>query len=234
MKNIISKRRKLLYVISSFMMIGLLTGCNIEKEVVEKDTSTKTIQTNDIGIPSLTQTLSIKDEDFSLLVDYDICDYDLNKWRITDNKAVGMNVKTQNLPDGYEVSLDHVHADISLKSTEPQVNGITQDTMDDTYHGVDQDGFLINNDTEYYNIFSIEGYTEQFYKFWMYYNGTGGSNYIRLTEKDLIDSDVYAEKLSVVYDVAIKKPNANRRYVKSVKSEILIPVSKNIKTKKIY
>lgn len=99
----------------------ILSGCEYEKEVVEKDTTTDTIKENEVGIPSLSQTLSVKDEDFSLLVDYDLGNYNLNKWHVTDNKNIGMTVKTQNLPEGYEVSLDHVHADITIKSTETQV-----------------------------------------------------------------------------------------------------------------
>ncbi len=216
-------KRKLIVPICFLTFATILSGCD-ETGTDNKDTTTDTIKENSAGVPSLSQTFSVKDEDFSLLVDYDLGKYDLNKWHITDNKNIGMTVKTQNLPDGYEVSLDHVHADITIKSTEEQVNGITQDTMDDTYHGTSQDGFYIDNDNEYYNIFNIEGYTEHFYQLWSYYYGTD-SRYLRLTESNLLDAGVYAEKLTVVYDVAIKKPGIDKKYVKSVISEILIPVS---------
>lgn len=228
MKN----KRKLIVPICFLIFATILSGCEYEKEVVEKDTTTDTIKENEVGIPSLSQTLSVKDEDFSLLVDYDLGNYNLNKWHVTDNKNIGMTVKAQNLPEGYEVSLDHVHADITIKSTETQVNGITQDTMDDTYHGTSQDGFYIDNNNEYYNIFNIEGYTEHFYQLWGYYYGTS-SDYLCLTEGELLKAGVYAEKLTVVYDVAIKKPGADKKYVKSVISEILIPVSTDIKTKTV-
>ena len=230
--NYKKKKNKIIIPICFLTFVTILTGCEYEKEVVEKDTTTDTIKENSVGVPSLSQTLSVKNEDFSLLVDYDLGNYDLSKWHVTDNKNVGMTVKTQNLPEGYEVSLDHIHADIAIKSTETQVNGITQDTMDDTYHGTNQDGFYIDNNNEYYNIFNIEGYTEHFYQLWGYYYGTS-SDYLRLTEGELLKAGVYAEKLAVVYDVAIKKPGFDKKYVKSVISEILIPVSTDIKTKTV-
>lgn len=140
-----------------------------------------------------------------------------------------MKVKTKGLPEGTEVYIDHVHADISLKSTSAQINGITQDTMDDTFHGVSQDGFFINDTSEYYNIFSIEGYTCQFYEMWGLCFGTYGtvsSSYERLTENNIIKVGTYAEKLSIVYDLSIKTPDSDKMYTKSVLSEVLIPLQK--------
>lgn len=142
-----------------------------------------------------------------------------------------MKVMTENLPNEYEVYIDHVHADILLKSKSPQVNGITQDTMDDSFHGYSQDGFFINNTTEYYNIFTIEGYTNQFYEMWGFVTGTYGTinaSYSRLTETNLIANGTYAEKLAVVYDLSIKKPGSDKLYTKSVLSEVLIPVSQTV------
>lgn len=105
--------------------------------------------------------------------------------------------------------------------------------MDDTYHGYEQDGFFINDSTGYYNIFSIEGYTDQFYTLWgCCVNGYGSeyTSYDRLTESNLIKTGTYAEKLSVVYDISIKTSDSDKYYVKSVKSTIAIPVSQNITT----
>lgn len=106
--------------------------------------------------------------------------------------------------------------------------------MDDTFHGYSQDGFYINNDDEYYNIFAIEGYTDQFYQLWGYAVGEYGaahSTYQRMTEQNIVEKgETYAEKLMVVYDLSIKKPGSDKLYTKSVLSEILIPVSTDIKT----
>ena len=204
-----------------------LSGC--ESETIEKDTTTDSININ-VEKPKLEQELEINGEDFKLKCNYTVKGYNISKWRVTDSKNIGMEVRTLGLPDGYEVYIDHVHADILLKSTSPQINGITQDTMDDTYHGLNQDGFWIDDNNSYYNIFSIEGYTDQFYKLWGYAfsdYGTIDSSYQRLTEKNILRLGTYAEKLAVVYDINIKKPGNDKIYTKSVSSEILIPLSEN-------
>lgn len=216
----------------------LVTGCTIETEVVDVDTKTDQITSDNLSdntsIPSLTQNLPIYNEDFSLICTYDVDKDTLENWHVTDTKNIGMHVTTKGLPENYEVYIDHVHADISLKSTSPQINGITQDSMDDTFHGYSQDGFYINDNTEYYNIFAIDGYTSQFYELWGHAFGDYGtiqSEYKRLTEKHILDVGTYAEKLSVVYDISIKNPDSDKVYTKSVISEILIPISKNINVK---
>lgn len=228
------------YIIAFACMIILLTGCTYRQEVVERDTETDTIHmstgADEIKRPELTQTLAVKGEDFSLTCTYDLGNYNLSEWRVTDSKNVGMSVKTKDLPSGYEVYIDHVHADIVLKSTSTQIDGITQDSMDDTYHGISQDGFYIDDNSEYYNIFSIEGYTSQFYELWGYAFGNFGtmsSNYRKLTEGNIQKNGTYAEKLIVVYDLSIKKPGTDKMYTKSVISEMLIPISGDIKTEEV-
>ena len=211
----------------TIVLILSLSGC--ESETIEKDTATDSINVN-VEKPKLEQELEINGEDFKLKCNYTVKGYNISKWRVTDSKNIGMEVQTIGLPDGYEVYIDHVHADILLKSTSPQINGITQDTMDDTYHGLNQDGFWIDDNNSYYNIFSIEGYTDQFYQLWGYAFGDFGvvdSSYERLTEKNILRLGTYAEKLAVVYDISIKKPGNDKLYTKSVSSEILIPLSEN-------
>ena len=222
------KRKLLILCLILNLCMMSLVGCDLEEEeVVEKDTKTDTIQVNELGEPCLSQELSIVDEEFKLICEYDIGDNLLTDWRVTDSKNIGMKVKTKDLPDGYSVSIDHVHADISLKSTSAQINGIIQDSMDDTYHGYSQDGFFIDNNNEYYNIFAIEGYTDKFYELWGSSFGDYGSmssDYKKLTEKNILKVGTYAEKLTVVYDLSIKTPNNERAYTKSVISNILIPL----------
>lgn len=140
-----------------------------------------------------------------------------------------MTVNTKNLPENYSVHIEHVHADISLKSTEPQINGITQDSMDDSDHRIPTQGFLINNEISYNNTFAVEGYTDQFYELWGCAFGQYGSlhsSYERLTELNIRKAGTYAEKLSVVYDIVISTPECEEGYVKSVYSEVLIPLEK--------
>ena len=220
-------KKKLNKIMMCLMIVLILSLSGCESETIEKDTTTDSINVN-VEKPKLEQELEIDGEDFKLKCNYTVKGYNISKWRVTDSKNIGMEVQTIGLPDGYEVYIDHVHADILLKSTSPQINGITQDTMDDTYHGLNQDGFWIDDNNSYYNIFSIEGYTDQFYQLWGYAFSDFGvvdSTYKRLTEKNILNLGTYAEKLAVVYDISIKKPGNDKLYTKSVSSEILIPLS---------
>lgn len=95
---------------------------------------------------------------------------------------------------------------------------------------------MIDNKTSYYRTFAIEGCTDQFYQLWGYAFGNCGtisSTYQRLTELNIIKVGTYAERLSVVYDLAIKGPDDKKYHSTSVKSEILIPVSRNVKTRTV-
>ena len=226
------KKKFLVLLFITVFMIGA-SGCTYMEDLIEEDTEIDVLQNNEVQVPSLSQKLDIPGEDFKLACDYDIGGYSLENWHVTDAKSVGMKVHTEGLPDGYDVAIDHVHADISLMSTKAQVNGITQDSMDDTFHGQSQDGFAISDDMEYYNIFSIEGYTDQFYQLWGCAFGDYGmisSSYQRLTERNIVRAGTYAERLSVVYDVSIKKPGSDKYYTKSVKSMLAIPISSDVKT----
>lgn len=228
------KKKKITLLAAVLATAAMFTGCTIENEYVPVDTEVQVMETNDIGVPSLSQTLDIPDEDFKLVCEYGTNGYDLNNWRVTDPKQVSMKVHTQGLPDGYDVVIDHVHADISLLSISPQINGITQDSMDDTFHGQTQDGFAISNDTDYYNVFAIEGYTSQFYELWGCAFGQYGSlssSYERLTENNIIQVGTYGEKISIVYDISIKKPGSDKYYTKSVMSTLGVPVSQKLNKK---
>ena len=61
--------------------------------------------------------------------------------------------------------------------------------------------------------------------------GSLSSSYERLTELNIIKVGTYAERLSVVYDLLIKAPGDKKYHSTSVKSEILIPVSQDVKTR---
>ena len=175
-----------------------------------------------------TDEIDIDGEPFSLICKYDTGNYSLNDWEVTSNKIINMTVNTKNLPEDYSVYIEHVHADMLLQSTSPQINGITQDTMDDSDHRVPSKGFPISDSTSYNNTFAIEGYTDQFYQLWGHAFGTYGgmhSSYERLTEENIRNVGTYAEKLVVVYDIIISTPECEEGYVKSVYSELLIPLN---------
>lgn len=172
----------------------------------------------------LTQELKVPGEDFSLIVTYDTGDYNSSSWKITEDKDIGVKVQTKNLPERTECLIDHVHYEISLKSMDGELNGIKQDEMDDTFHGVGQDGFYIDNNTMYYNIFAIEGYSEHLISGYSncYY---GSLNERRITENILRKHDTYAEKVTAVFDLNIKSSDEEKYHTVSVSSKFLIPLA---------
>lgn len=65
--------------------------------------------------------------------------------------------------------IEHVHIDMSLKSTDTQFDGLSQDEMDDSFHGTSQDGFFVSNNYQYQNKFAIEGFSKDLIDGWMLY-----------------------------------------------------------------
>lgn len=223
-----------------------MSGCTYTKEVVERETGTlsfeKSISTEfGKNQTSVSETIPISNEPFDLVCTYDTKDYPLEEWRVTSNKNIYMTVNTSGLPEGYAVHIEHVHADIILKSTSPSIDGITQDSMDDSDHRSPSVGFPITDTVSYNNVFAIEGYTDQFYTLWEHAFGSYGgmygsvsSSYERLTESNIRKAGTYAEKLIVVYDLIISTPSFPEGYVKSIYSEVLIPLVSEVSAITIY
>lgn len=156
-------KRKALGILMVLLMMFSLTACEEAEtvRVAQLDTMNVSKKTS-----KLEQILDIEGEDFKVICTYDTEDYNLNDWRITDSKTVSMKVKTIDLPKDTEVLIEHVHCNINIKSTLAIVDGLQQDSMDDTYHGTSQDGFYIDNNTFYKNIFAIDGYSETLFSGW--------------------------------------------------------------------
>lgn len=200
-----------------------LTGC-IDEETVPKEKNLESL--NSLNGSSLEKTHEIDGLKFTTT--YNTGDYDLSRWRITDSKVINMTAEVTNVPKGATVLIEHVHIDMSLKSTNPQLDGLSQDYMDDSYHGTSQDGFFISDKYQYQNKFAIEGFSKDLIDGWTFVCGSYGSGSItqeRLTEKNLVqDGNVYANKMQVVYDVLVKYADEDFYHVVSVLDEFLIPV----------
>ena len=231
--------RKSLALILCIITTLCLAGCTMTTEVVNNElTEESASNTTAVLKPifgdeqtAVTETIPVDGENFSLVCTYDTGDYPLNDWRITANKTINMTVNTTPLPEGYTVHIEHVHADIVIKATTPGADGITQDSMDDSDHRVPSKGFPISDTIYYNNLFAIEGYTDKFYEMWGYACGGYGSvssSYQRMTEGNLRKAGCYAEKLMVVYDIIITPPGMEEGYVKSVYSELMIPLVSEI------
>ena len=200
-----------------------LTGCmNVETVPEEKNLEVL----NALKGSTLEKTHEIEGLEF--ITTYNTGDYDLSRWRITDSKVINMTAEVINVPEGATVLIEHVHIDMSLKSTDPQLDGLSQDNMDDSYHGISQDGFFISDKYQYQNKFAVEGFSKDLIDGWTFVCGSYGSGSIteeRLTEKNLVKyGNVYANKMQVVYDVLIKYADEDFYHVVSVLDEFLIPV----------
>lgn len=200
-----------------------LTGCmNVETVPEEKNLEVL----NTLKRSTLEKTHEIEGLEF--ITTYNTGDYDLSRWRITDSKVINMTAEVINVPEGATVLIEHVHIDMSLKSTDPQLDGLSQDNMDDSYHGISQDGFFISDKYQYQNKFAVEGFSKDLIDGWTFVCGSYGSGSIteeRLTEKNLVKyGNVYANKMQVVYDVLVKYADEDFYHVVSVLDEFLIPV----------
>ena len=200
-----------------------LTGCmNVETVPEEKNLEVL----NTLKGSTLEKTHEIEGLEF--ITTYNTGDYDLSRWRITDSKVINMTAEVINVPEGATVLIEHVHIDMSLKATNPQLDGLSQDNMDDSYHGTSQDGFFISDKYPYQNKFAIEGFSKDLIDGWTFVCGSYGSGSIteeRLTEKNLVKyGNVYANKMQVVYDVLVKYADEDFYHVVSVLDEFLIPV----------
>lgn len=215
-------KRYLITLITIVLAFGLV-GCHTETVPEEKNLEVL----NTLDGSTLEKTHEI--EDLKFITTYDTGDYDLSRWRITDSKTINMTAKVTNVPEGATILIEHVHIDMSLKSTNPQLDGLSQDSMDDSYHGTSQDGFWINEKYPYQNKFAIEGFSKDLIDGWTFVCGSygyGSISHERLTEKNLTTyGKVYANKMQVVYDILIKYPKEDFYHVVSVLDEFLIPIS---------
>jgi hypothetical protein len=136
-------------------------------------------------------------------------DYVDGKWRITDNKNVDIHLMVIGQPANTTILVEHMHADCAIYSNETtseSVNGLIQDSMDDSFHGV-QGGFYVSPEYEYNCVFAIEGYSEFLMNVWGFVCGDYG--YItgsdeRLTESNLIRYGASGSKFSIVFDLVIQ------------------------------
>lgn len=216
-------KRYFALVLMVVLLTFSLTGC-MEVETVPEEKNLEVL--NALKGSTLEKTHEIEGIEF--ITTYNTGEYDLSRWRITDSKVINMTAEVTNVPEGATVLIEHVHIDMSLKSTNPQLDGLSQDYMDDSYHGTSQDGFFISDKYQYQNKFAVEGFSKDLIDGWMFVCGSYGSGSItqeRLTEKNLVQyGNVYANKMQVVYDVLVKYADEDFYHVVSVLDEFLIPV----------
>lgn len=223
-------------MVMAILMMVSFTGCKLleflelpeppKPEKVSEETELDSLEL--MKGTTLTQELEVPGEEFKLVIDYDTGRYDFSNWRITSNKYINMSAYVKNLPEGTTVMIDHMHVDISLQSTLAQVDGMLQDSMDNSYNGTSQDGYYIDENYRYRNNFIIEGYSQTLINGWGFVCGNYGNINLsenRLTEKSLVQKgEVYANKVQVEYKLLVKNAGEQYFHNTAVVSEFSIPV----------
>ncbi len=205
------KKRLIAIMVAGIICATLLAGCKEEEE-------TKTPTMCPVS-GSVLESSEVVEKDMKLVTKYDI-DYSLDQWKITDSKMINISAKLENMPKNAEVLVEHVHIDMALKSTDLYLDGLAVNSMDDSFLGYSQDGFVISETYAYNNKFAVGGFNNDLKVRW------GDVGYDRLTESSLINiGEVYANELQVVYNLLIKYEGEKYFHTISVANEFLIPVA---------
>ena len=191
-------------------MVFTLTGC-MEREVsTNANTSYDVIDTtsNEALEKGITQIIDVPGESFKLVVNYQCELQEDERWTVTSDKQINTEIRTDGLPAGTQVYIDNVHTDTTICSYYPQVDGVTQDTMDDRIHNAQMLGFPISDSNAYVGINQIEGQNETFISGFVHgYNGysSGSVSEKRFLESDYLEKAVYANKITSIIDLIIVK-----------------------------
>lgn len=211
-------------------MIGatiLLSGCGAREVSTNSGTQYDVIDTtSDEALEQgITQIKEIPGQDFNLVIDYKCELEDGERWTVTSDKNLTMEIRTDGCPEGVEVYIDNIHTDTTICSYYPQVDGITQDTMDDRVHNSLMLGFPIADDNSYIGTNKIEGQNETFIQGFVHgYSGytSGSVTEKRFLESDYLDKGVNANKIGSVIDLIII--NGDVVTCTSVNSEVQVSV----------
>lgn len=205
----------------------LLTGCGPTEISTNAGANYDVIDTtSDESLErGITQIKEVPGQDFNLVIEYKCQLNEGERWVVTADKDINIEICTDGLPEGVEVYIDNVHTDTTVRSYFPTVDGIMQDTMDDHVHNSLMMGFPIADDNAYSSINHIEGQNDTFISGFVhgyqgYSNGTIEEK--RFKESDYLSTGVNANKISSVIDLIIVE--GEQVTCTSVKSEVQVSV----------
>ena len=216
-------KRKIIILLSILMVALSLAGCSELETYNDTDTPRLDVSLAD----SKLEKTHIIGEQLTVTTNYTTENYDTKQWLITDNKTINMNLIVTNMPEGTEVFVEHVHADVAIASTDMELNGIIQDSMDDTFHGngTNQPGWFVNANHAYKETFSIEGYSQLLIESFGFYLGGYGYNSTstsRMTESRLKSHGAYGNQLVIVYNLAVKYPGEDYYHSETIFDKFII------------
>jgi hypothetical protein len=208
-------------------LVFSLTGCMSKEVSTNSDINYDIIDTTSTEAleNGITQVIEVPGQSFKLVVNYQCELQEDERWTVTSDKQMNMEIRTDGLPAGMQVYIDNVHTDTTICSYYPTVDGVTQDTMDDRIHNAQMLGFPIADDNAYLGINQIEGQNETFIKGFVHgYNGysAGTVEEKRFLESDYLEKAVYANKITSIIDLLVVK--GDEITCVSVPSEVQVSV----------
>ena len=216
----------MVFSLTACMSREVSTNANTNYDIIDT-TSTEALE------KGITQVIEVPGQTFKLVVNYQCELQDDERWTVTSDKKMNIEIRTDGLPAGVHVYIDNVHTDTTICSYYPQVDGITQDTMDDRIHNAQMMGFPVSDSIAYYGINQIEGQNETFISGTVHgFNGyTNGSiSEKRFLESDYLEKGVFANKITSVIDLIVVK--GDEVTCVSVPSEVQVSVWQFIKMQK--
>lgn len=155
--------------------------------------------------------------------------YDTAKWRVTDSKTINLQLTASQIPAGATVLVEHVHIDVSLKSTLAMLDGWKQDTADFKLSTGADPGVQVSPLYPYVNVMAIEGFSQTLIDSWSYYTDSYSitdDEQKRLTEDNLVkEGGVYANEIQVVWFLLIKYADEKYYHAGVATDEFVIPVA---------
>lgn len=216
--------------IAGLLAVGLiLAACSHDEKSPETPIEKNLDRlTSDLDDGVLTQVNDMSGEQVGLSMEYRT-DYDVKSWRITDSKTLAFSAHlTGEPPAGTTVLIEHVHVDVALDARKAGVDGIKQDSMDDSLHTGTSEGFLVSAQYPYEDVFAIEGYSDTLISGWGFIAGSYGQSDLsekRLTENNLRKhGDVTGNKITFIYDVLIRYAPDQPFHKRVVTDEFIIPI----------
>lgn len=216
----------MVFSLSGCLSREVSTNANTNYDIIDT-TSTEALENG------ITQVIEIPGQTFKLVVNYQCELQDDERWTVTSDKKMNIEIRTDGLPAGTQVFIDNVHTDTTICSYFPAVDGITQDTMDDRIHNAQMMGFPVSDSIAYYGINQIEGQNETFISGTVHgFNGhtSGSITEKRFLESDYLEKGVFANKITSIIDLIIVK--GDEVTCVSVPSEVQVSVWPFIKMQK--
>lgn len=228
MDNLKKMCKKGAIVLVTVAVVGTLSGC-VERELATNtNVSYDVIDTMDTEAlkNGLQQILEVPGENFQLVVEYKCELQEGERWIVTSDKKLNMEIRTDGVDDTTtKVYIDNIHTDTTICSKFPTVDGITQDSMDDRIHNSLMLGFPIADDLSYVGINEIEGQNQTFISgAYRGFNGysSGSVTERRYKESEYLENGVYANKITSIIDLIIVRGDEQRTV--SVPSEVQVSV----------